>query len=217
MAKEFLQCLIVEIKESSEQNIAQPKKNIILKGSYLRAHKAKLSGKRYKSPTSRNKDKEEEEEYLDGRNNENKRRRKGESRCDNYLGNIKVTIPTFQGKNDPKLYLEWERKIEHVFDCHNYSKEKKGLAQKIAKFNTRFYECEDYYKEMEIAMIRANVEEDCETTMTRFIRDLKKEIVDVVELQHYIEIKDSLHKTIQAERQLKSKKSSKIALSSSTS
>jgi len=28
---------------------------------------------------------------------------------------------------------------------------------------------EDYYKEMEIAMIRVNVEEDRETTMARFI------------------------------------------------
>ena len=36
-----------------------------------------------------------------------------------------MTIPAFQGKNDPELYLEWERKVEHMFDCHNYSEEKK--------------------------------------------------------------------------------------------
>lgn len=36
----------------------------------------------------------------------------------NNLGNIKMTILTFQGKNNPKLYLEWERKVDHVFDCH---------------------------------------------------------------------------------------------------
>ncbi|RDY13284.1 hypothetical protein CR513_01837, partial [Mucuna pruriens] len=62
---------------------------------------------------------------------------------------------------------------------------------------------QDYYKEMEIAMIRANVEEDSEATMTRFIKGLKKEIVDVIE--------DLLHKAIQVERQLKSKSSSKYA------
>ena len=33
-----------------------------------------------------------------------------------------MIIPTFQGKNDPKLYLEWERKVERVFD--NSSEEK---------------------------------------------------------------------------------------------
>ena len=36
-----------------------------------------------------------------------------------------MTIPMFHGKNDLELYLEWERKVEHVFDYHNYSKEKK--------------------------------------------------------------------------------------------
>ncbi|RDX94980.1 hypothetical protein CR513_22562, partial [Mucuna pruriens] len=53
-------------------------------------------------------------------------------------------------------------------------------------------------------MIRANVEEDHEATMARFIGGLKKEIVDVVELQHYMEIKDLLHKAIQVEMQLNS-------------
>ena len=33
-----------------------------------------------------------------------------------------MKIPSFQGKNNPKAYLEWEKKIELVFDCHNYSK-----------------------------------------------------------------------------------------------
>ncbi|RDX69708.1 hypothetical protein CR513_51142, partial [Mucuna pruriens] len=70
---------------------------------------------------------------------------------------------------------------------------------------------EDYYKEMEIVMIIANIEEDREATMARFIRGLKKEITYVVELQHYMEIKDLLHKAIQ------SKISSKFASSSSSS
>ncbi|RDX80810.1 hypothetical protein CR513_38595, partial [Mucuna pruriens] len=53
---------------------------------------------------------------------------------------------------------------------------------------------------MEIAMIIANVEEYNEETMARFIRGLKKEIANVVELQHYMEIEDLLHKAIQVER-----------------
>ena len=77
-----------------------------------------------RTPLRRNHHEEEkEEEYSDRRTNE--RRRRDEPRSDNNLGNIKMTIPTFQGKNDPELYLEWERKVEHVFDCHNYSEEKK--------------------------------------------------------------------------------------------
>ena len=36
-----------------------------------------------------------------------------------------MRIPLFQGKNDPEAYLKWERKVEMVFDCHNYYENKK--------------------------------------------------------------------------------------------
>jgi hypothetical protein len=36
----------------------------------------------------------------------------------------------------------------------------------------------------EVAMIRANVEEDREATMARFLHRLNREIADVVEMQH---------------------------------
>ena len=53
--------------------------------------------------------------------------RDGEARnsVDNNLRSIKMKIPTFQGKSDPESYLEWEKKMELVFDCHNYSELKK--------------------------------------------------------------------------------------------
>ena len=54
----------------------------------------------------------------------NREDRYGE-RFDNNLGSIKVKIPTFQGKTDPDAYLEWEKRIELVFDCHDYSELKK--------------------------------------------------------------------------------------------
>ena len=41
------------------------------------------------------------------------------------LRNIKMKIPSFQGKNDPEVYLEWEKKVEFIFECHNYFEEKK--------------------------------------------------------------------------------------------
>ncbi|RDX92380.1 hypothetical protein CR513_25499, partial [Mucuna pruriens] len=50
---------------------------------------------KYKSSTSRNNDEKEEKEYSDRRYNENERRRRGEPRHDNYLGNIKMTIHAF--------------------------------------------------------------------------------------------------------------------------
>ena len=36
-----------------------------------------------------------------------------------------MKIPSFQGKNDLEVYLEWERKVEMVFYCHNYYENKK--------------------------------------------------------------------------------------------
>ena len=61
----------------------------------------------------------------------------------------------------------------------------------------------DYYKEIEIAMIRANVEEDREAAMARFLNSLNWEITNMAELQHYVEIEEMVHKTIKIERQLK--------------
>ncbi|KAK8538702.1 hypothetical protein V6N12_034410 [Hibiscus sabdariffa] len=44
---------------------------------------------------------------------------------DDNLNNIKINIPPFQGKINPEDYLAWEKKIEHIFECHNYSELKK--------------------------------------------------------------------------------------------
>lgn len=41
------------------------------------------------------------------------------------LGSIKMKIPSFQEKNNPKVYLEWEKKMKLIFDCHNYLQGKK--------------------------------------------------------------------------------------------
>jgi hypothetical protein len=75
---------------------------------------------------------------------------------------------------------------------------------------------DDYYKEMEIALIRANVEEDREATMARFLNGLSRDIANVVELQHYMELEDIVHMTIKVERQLKRKGTRSFQISSSS-
>ena len=52
---------------------------------------------------------------------------------------------------------------------------------------------DEYFKEMEIAMIRANVIEDREATMARFLNGLNRDIANVVELQHCVELEDMVH------------------------
>ena len=36
-----------------------------------------------------------------------------------------MKVPSFQGKPDPEAYLEWEKKMDFIFDCYNYSEAKK--------------------------------------------------------------------------------------------
>lgn len=187
---------------------------------------------------------------------------------DHDMRSIKMKLPSFQGKNDPEVYLEWEKKVELVFECHNYSEEKKvklaaveftdyaiiwwdqlvlnrrrnherpvrsweemkaimrkrfipshyyrDLYQKLQGLTQGLMSVEDYHKEMEIAMIRANVEEDREATMARFLHGLNRDIANVVELQHYVEIEDMVHMAMKVERQLKRKGSSRFNSGSSS-
>lgn len=148
--------------------------------------------------------------------------------------NVKIKIPSFQGKSDPEAYLEWETHMEMVFQYQSYTEDKKvklaaiefsdyaviwwdqliisrrrngerpintwdemkvvmrkkfvpshyyrGLFQKLQRLTQGFKSVEDYYKEMEIAMARANIEEDREATMARFLQGLNPEIADIVEM-----------------------------------
>jgi hypothetical protein len=44
---------------------------------------------------------------------------------------------------------------------------------------------------------------DIEATITRFLNELNREIINVVELQHYVELKNMVHMVTKIERQLK--------------
>jgi esterase/lipase len=43
---------------------------------------------------------------------------------DRDLDTVKLKIPNFQGKNDPEVYLEGVKKVDWIFNYHNYSEEK---------------------------------------------------------------------------------------------
>jgi hypothetical protein len=60
-----------------------------------------------------------------------------------------------------------------------------------------------YFKEMEITMIRANVIKDREATMTRFLNGLNRDIANVVELQHCVELEDMVYMATKVEMQIK--------------
>ncbi|KAG7559385.1 Retrotransposon gag domain [Arabidopsis thaliana x Arabidopsis arenosa] len=66
---------------------------------------------------------------------------------------------------------------------------------------------EEYYKEMETLMLRADIQEDEEAKMSRFMGGLNRDIIDRVEVQHYMELEELLHKAIMFEKQLKRRSS----------
>jgi len=59
---------------------------------------------------------------------------------------------------------------------------------------------DEYYKEMEISLIRAQIEESQEATMVRFLHGLGREIQDIVELHHYASSEDLIHQAIKVEQ-----------------
>lgn len=51
--------------------------------------------------------------------------RRGREPEQDGIGKIKVKIPSFEGKCDPDVYMEWETKIEQIWSCHNFAEHKK--------------------------------------------------------------------------------------------
>ncbi|KAH9671293.1 hypothetical protein KPL70_017316 [Citrus sinensis] len=91
------------------------------------------------------------------------------------------------------------------------------LHQRLQSLTQGSRSVEDYLKEMEIIMIRANIEEEREATMARFLHGLNQDIANVVDLQHYVELEDMVHMAMKVERQLKKKGSTRTNLGSSSS
>ena len=172
---------------------------------------------------------------------------------DNSMNSIKMKIPSFNGKADVDAYLEWERKVEMVFNCQNYSDDKKVKLAALEfsdyaliwwdelvksrrrnrelpiaswdemkrimrkKYVPTYYHrdlhhqlqrliqgsksVDEYYKEMELLLIKANIVEEEDQTMARFFGGLNKEIADVVDLQPYVDLEDLVNIAIKVERQ----------------
>ncbi|XP_048630520.1 uncharacterized protein LOC106373165 [Brassica napus] len=65
-------------------------------------------------------------------------------RTNDSLSGLKLKIPPFEGKNDPDVFLEWERKIEYVFDCQNFSELKK-VRLAVTEFSRYAINCYDQF------------------------------------------------------------------------
>ena len=108
--------------------------------------------------------------------------------CDDLKAKQEQAIMTW---NELKVVMKKIFIPNHYYhDLHN---KLQGLIQGSISVD-------EYYKEMEIAMIPTNVEEDHEATMARFLNGLNHDITNIIELQHYVEREDSLHMVTKVER-----------------
>ncbi|XP_024013222.1 uncharacterized protein LOC112087546 [Eutrema salsugineum] len=148
---------------------------------------------------------------------------------------LKLTAPTFAGKVNPDAYLDWERRMEYIFDYYQYSEARKvslaaaqltdnALAwwdrdvserrrhrhgqKKFRKLTQGSKTVEDYFEEFETLKNRLEVEDSAETLMAQFIDGLNDRIARKVERQTYHDLEDVLHHAVQAEQHIKRKNTS---------
>ena len=97
----------------------------------------------------------------------------------------------------------WEemKEVMHArFVPEHYTRD---LFNKLTKLTQGTKSVEDYYKEMEIIMMRAKIDEDEEHTIARFLNGLNYPIQKIVEFQPYTTIVQLVHQARKAERQVK--------------
>ena len=111
-------------------------------------------------------------------------------------------------RNREPVMVTWEemkRVMQNRFVLAYYYRELYSKLQNLRQGN---HSVEEYYKEMEDTMTRANIEENREAKITRFLVGLNQEIQNVVELQHYVGFEDMIHIAIKIENQVKRRGSS---------
>ena len=94
---------------------------------------------------------------------------------------------------------EMKREMRIRFVPKHY---RRDLFDKLQNLKQGSLSVEEYHKEMEKAMIRANVYEDEEQTIARFMAGLHRNIQRIVEFQPYRHLIDLVHQATKAERQL---------------
>ena len=92
-------------------------------------HRSGASTSRNRRPrreASNDEESEQNDEEIFEEESENEEPRpRGRQAKDNNLSSIKLKIPEFRGESNPDLYLEWEDKVEKIFDIHEYGEQKK--------------------------------------------------------------------------------------------
>jgi hypothetical protein len=103
------------------------------------------------------------------------------------------------GQGDVRSWAEMKREMRGKFVPKHYRRDLFDKLQNLRKGNLSV---EDYYREMEKVMIKANVYEDEEQSIACFISGLQRNIQRIVEFQQYRNLIELVHQASNAKRQL---------------
>ncbi|RDY01004.1 hypothetical protein CR513_15731, partial [Mucuna pruriens] len=78
----------------------------------------------------------------------------------------------------------------------------RNLHNKLQRLYQGTKSVEEYHKEMDMNLMKAQIRETGEATMDRFLHGLNKEIQEVMELQHYGTLGELVHQAIKVEMHL---------------
>jgi hypothetical protein len=102
-------------------------------------------------------------------------------------------------QGDVRSWAEMKREMRGRFVQKHY---RRDLFDKLQNLRQENPSVEDYYREIEKAMIRANVYEDEEQSIAHFVSSLHRNIQRIVEFQQYYNLIELVHQASKDERQL---------------
>ena len=79
----------------------------------------------------------------------------------------------------------------------------RDMIRKMHKITQGTRSVEDYFSEFESSLHRVQIDEHPETTMTRFLQGLRRDIAQKVETMDYFNLNEIFHKACQAEQHVK--------------
>jgi hypothetical protein len=101
-------------------------------------------------------------------------------------------------KGDPPI-ATWDEMKEQMRVCFVPTHYTHDLFKKLQVLKHGTKSVGEYFQEMEIAMIRANVKEDAEQTMARFLNGLNHPVKKIADFQPYTTLLELVHQATKAE------------------
>ncbi|XP_051120410.1 uncharacterized protein LOC127244115 [Andrographis paniculata] len=139
--------------------------------------------------------------------------------CHNYSDGKKFRMAIFEFRDYALTWWEKERRyrerhqrnpidtlprLKEIMRRHfvpqNYERDMNIKLQSLVQGSKSV---EEYFKELEILMMRLDIDKSESLTEARFIKGLRREIADMVKLHHFLSLREAVDLAIKREEQLK--------------